>query len=270
MADDVLPEGGGGGLRRWLSSRRLMTGLVAFVAVGGFSAIVWYAFERGKEVGGDQVAPIIKADGGPTRIRPEKPGGMKIPNQDKEVYSRLSPSAGEPKVERLLPPPPAPLKAPVRPPSPPRRDAGISLPSPSALPKRNESTPKATLLPPPKLAATSPAGPREANAASGSVKAKTGTVATAPKRKASGGGGFWVQLASHRSDASARRAWRLLKGAHRDLLGSLDPVVKRVDLGSGKGIFYRLQAGSLASEAAARMLCSKLKQRKLGCLVVRS
>ena len=53
-----------------------------------------------------------------------------------------------------------------------------------------------------------------------------------------------------------------------DLFGGLRSSVVRVDLGR-KGVFYRLQAGPLADEAAARALCSRAKQRKLGCIVVR-
>lgn len=273
MADDVLPAGDGEGGRRRarLSGRRIMTAMVALVAVGGFSAIVWYAFERGKEVGGNRVAPIIKADGGPTRIRPLKPGGMKIPNQDKEIYLRLAPAAGRPKVERLLPPPPAPLKAPTRPPPPPRRDSGSAPPEPSPPPKSPVAKPRTALLTPPKPSEAAPPPRREPVGAR--VPAKTGSASMSqrpnPARKTAGRARLRVQLASHRSDASARRAWVLLKRAHANLLGTLDPIVKRVDLGAGKGVYYRLQAGPLTSEAEARALCAKLKQRKQGCLVVR-
>ena len=45
-------------------------------------------------------------------------------------------------------------------------------------------------------------------------------------------------------------------------------LMKRADLGD-KGVFYRLQAGPLSDAAAAETLCGKLKQRNVGCLIVR-
>ncbi len=42
----------------------------------------------------------------------------------------------------------------------------------------------------------------------------------------------------------------------------------RVDLGAGKGIFYRLQAGPIPDRETADTLCAELKRQKVGCLVV--
>ncbi len=79
-----------------------------------------------------------------------------------------------------------------------------------------------------------------------------------------------VQLASFRSSANADAGWIKLSGQAAGLLNGLEPDVARVDLGSDKGIYYRLRAGPLPSKASARELCSKLKARGLSCLVVKS
>jgi hypothetical protein len=92
---------------------------LAVVTLGAFAAFMWYAYGRVGEPGGDAVAPLIKADEGPTRIRPESPGGMEIPHQDKMIYEELSGAEPEPGVERLLPPPEVPLP-------PPASTAGVS------------------------------------------------------------------------------------------------------------------------------------------------
>ena len=42
----------------------------------------------------------------------------------------------------------------------------------------------------------------------------------------------------------------------------------RVDLGD-KGIFYRIQAGTLADAGKAEQTCNELKRRKLGCILVK-
>ena len=42
----------------------------------------------------------------------------------------------------------------------------------------------------------------------------------------------------------------------------------KADLGA-KGVFYRLRAGPLADEKAARQLCRELTKRQVGCLIIK-
>ena len=46
-------------------------------------------------------------------------------------------------------------------------------------------------------------------------------------------------------------------------------IVTKAHLGPGKGIFYRLRAGPIANETAARTLCQQLTKRKIGCLIIK-
>lgn len=80
---------------------------------------------------------------------------------------------------------------------------------------------------------------------------------------------FRVQLAAGRSEPAITSEWNRLKSRNTDLLGDLQLQVTKVDLGATKGIFYRLRAGPLENETAAKALCERLKQRKLGCLVIK-
>lgn len=79
-----------------------------------FGGIIFYAYNQGMRAGTESVAPILRADTSPTKIRPEQPGGMEVPHQDKLVYDRLNPANNNPpgEVERLLPPPEAPMERP--------------------------------------------------------------------------------------------------------------------------------------------------------------
>ena len=79
--------------------------------------------------------------------------------------------------------------------------------------------------------------------------------------------GFGIQLASLRSEDSARSTWKTLVAAHPDLLGGLAPFVERADLGD-KGVYYRLQAGPFPSLTDAKDLCGKLKDLNVGCLPI--
>lgn len=89
----------------------------AAIVAGGlavFGGIIFYAYNQGMRAGTESVAPILRAEAGPTKIRPEEPGGMEVPHQDKLVYDRLNPAAnqGGGEIERLLPPAEAPMERP--------------------------------------------------------------------------------------------------------------------------------------------------------------
>src|ERR1041385_3749239 len=83
---ETLGRRGSGGRRPLLV--RLLPMLIVVVALGGVAGIVGYLyFARGS--GSDGVVPLVKADDRPVKVRPENPGGMEVPDQDKEIYDRL-------------------------------------------------------------------------------------------------------------------------------------------------------------------------------------
>ena len=85
--------------------------------------------------------------------------------------------------------------------------------------------------------------------------------------------GFRVQLGAFSNPENADRGWRELRDAHPDLLGEMEFDVSlhinKVDLGSDKGIVFRVQAGPFSELDEARTLCSQLKSREVGCFLVR-
>ena len=74
-----------------------------------------------------------------------------------------------------------------------------------------------------------------------------------------------VHLASYRSRKGADRGWIQLRRAHRGVLDTLESEITKVNLGPGKGTFYRLKAGPVADKAAAAEVCRKLKSRLQYC-----
>ncbi len=257
----VSSESAGGG--NW--GRRILTLLIALAALGGFAVVVVYSYDRGTQTAKDKIAPIVKAQDGPTRVRPEKPGGMTIPHQDKEIYDRLGGKPETGRIENLLPPPepvaskppPMPEKA-VAPPEAIAEQAaspaaGTEDVAPAAS-KPDEQKPPAvkTVEPPPapKPVVTEKPSP---------------DVSARPPPQA---GGWRIQIASLRSEDGARKTWNNLRKNHPDLFGRLSMSVERVEI-SGKGVFFRLQAGTLKDRASAAALCAKANSRKVGCLVVR-
>ncbi|MGQ9371814.1 SPOR domain-containing protein [Azospirillum sp. A39] len=124
--------------------RTLLTLGATAAAVALFAGIVVVGFGGDDGVVHSGGVPLIQADATPVKLRPEDPGGMEVPYQDKLVYQHLNPGPNRPTVERLLPPPeqplPRPVVAPSLPPVPP-------LPTPPAV---------AQIVPPPGATATVP------------------------------------------------------------------------------------------------------------------
>lgn len=94
-------------------------------------------------------------------------------------------------------------------------------------------------------------------AAAADAKAEAAAAKTGPQPA--------VHLASYRSPKEADRGWAQLRRAYPELVGALKPEVTKVDLGPGKGVYYRLKAGPLADPGAADALCKKLKSRRQYC-----
>ena len=89
-----------------------------------------------------------------------------------------------------------------------------------------------------------------------------------PIRRAVAGSpsGAQVQLFSARSRAAALAAWSRLASEEKELLGGLSSRVVKAEIPK-RGVFYRLRAGPLADNAAAKRLCRLLKGRGRDCFV---
>jgi len=74
-----------------------------------------------------------------------------------------------------------------------------------------------------------------------------------------------IHLASYRQKKAAERGWVELSKRFGSMLGGLEHRVERVDLGNSKGVFYRLKAGPLPSNNAAKDACRKLKAKRQYC-----
>ncbi len=257
-------------------------GLVVLVALGG---VVWYAYSWGfgEDDGGD--VPVIRAEAGSGKSRPENPGGLEVAHQDKLVLNAPTPDLESPQVERLLPPqevpkPPAPV-APEQLATPPAASTPPAPAEPSAsapaiieAPPNIEAPPKTKpriigtrpLLPTANQGGTTPAE------AAGDLGIPPPPVAATPPTQTAArspsDGPFVVQLASLRAADRATAAWERLQKVFPSLLGDRTLFVEEVDLGS-RGNFYRVRVESFQDRAEAAALCAELKARKQDCLVVK-
>jgi SPOR domain len=220
--------------------RGLLAGFVVLLVIGVFVGGLWFAYQQGLRHGGAisgaADVPLIRADERPTRVKPENPGGMVVPDRDRLIYTQKRTA-----VEHLLPPPEKPMARPGAP----------LAAAPTGAPQ-----------PPAGLAAgsVSPAQPAQVAGKPPQATTPAGKAATAQKS-----GGLRIQLGSVRSEEAARQEWDRIRRANPDLLASVTATPSRADLGD-KGVFYRLLTAPIAD---ADRLCGELKRRNVGCVVAR-
>lgn len=278
--------------------RALLMG-AALVGIAVAGAAAWYLFSGSPspeaQMGG---VPTISADGA-YKTKPDDPGGMQVPNQDKQVYQRLNPDdpaaqaqiTGQPQPERVIAMPEQPKAPPAVPPTPvvsaetapPPAPALTSRP-PSVLSTPAPAAPSAQVTAPSVPVATTPptalssAAPAPAPVVAPKVVAPAPVATPAPVvakaapapaavPAAGGTGPFTIQIAALRDEASARKTWQGLQQKYPALLGSLSLVIEKSDQGA-KGVFYRVRGTGLPSEERARYVCSELSKDKVGCLFV--
>ena len=242
-------------------SHRILATALALLVMGLFGGGLWFAYVQGTRHAGSDAAsgdvPLIRADERPTKVKPERPGGMEIPDRDKLIYNPTRTV-----VEHLLPPPEKPLLRPTQ------------APTPLA---QTEVPPAATAAPPAASgAAATPTAAAPTTQPQQPVPAPPGKIAQAPPtlpkpaaaQSSAKAGGIRLQLGSVRSEDAARQEWERIKRKNTDLLGSLSATPIRADLGD-KGVYYRIQTEPVGDRAAAERICSELKQRSIGCIIAR-
>jgi hypothetical protein len=288
---------GGGGGRGWA---RWIAALFAFSAVVGFGSLLAYTYLETRDGPVDPNSlPIVRADTRPMKTRPDQPGGIEVPFQDKEIYDRVgqqatgapavsrqaAASSGGP-VERLLPGPEAVLPRPV--PTPPPAPRVMVPAAPEVEPPADAVTvtapPRASIQPGgaaapvpvpaplqvPQIVAPRPQPPPAPATTSAPVSRSTPAPVPAPVPQVAAvpASGIRIQLASVRSQADAQREWDRMRRQNGDVLGSLSVSFPTVDLGD-RGLFWRVQASGFANLDAAQAACATLRSRGAGCNVVR-
>ena len=237
--------------------RRVFATMLVLLVMGLFGGGLWFAYVEGtRHAGGDRASgevPLIRADEHPTKVKPERPGGMEIPDRDKLIYNPTRPV-----VEHLLPPPEKPMPRPAPPPAPPAQ---------AETPQLAAAAPPAAGAPV-NTPAAAPASPPQQQPAAPTNQAAQGSPKPASAQLPAKSGGTRLQLGSVRSEEAARQEWERIKRKNPDLLGSLSATPIRADLGD-KGIYYRIETGPVADPAAAGRICDELKQRNIGCIIAR-
>lgn len=253
---DSIPPPPGESLLMRVNRRRgqILTVMVSIAAIASFGLVVWWAHNQDVKAGGRGLEPlVVQAPTTPAREKPANAGGLVPPNQDKEVFNRISPNATPPHQEKLLPPAAAP-QLPVN-----------GLPAPAA-PKSEPEARTPTPLQPASPTPTITPAPTPAPATTPVVAAGAPTISSLIDNMSGPTGGWRVQIAAVKSEDVAKSTWARLQSAHGDVLANLRMQAVRVDLGD-RGVWYRVQAGPL-DEKQAQGVCGTLKGRKADCVPV--
>ena len=130
--------------RRRLSALARILVIAALIAAGvAVAALIWFAYQEGVRNGAEDAAPVVRASPDPIKRKPEDAGGMAIPHQDKLVFNRIAPGQAQQPVERLLPPPEAPVGRPALPAEPAAEPAAEAPAAPAAKVTAGEAAPEA-------------------------------------------------------------------------------------------------------------------------------
>lgn len=257
-------------------SRNNFLGTFAGIALAG--VVGWFVLapqyaQTEKEI------PVIRRPQTAIKIKPENPGGMDIPNQDKNVYSIVEKKdVDNTVVENLLPKPETP-KLPDIVPEISDVDTNadnldqivdeVSETKTAETASKTESLEKNVKTSnnnvpdkPADLLADSKNNKETAVKTEKIVSAKTETPVAAEVEPAKTiNGGWQIQLIASKNKAAVEKTWTDLSGKFADLR-KLSHEIQASDLGT-QGMFYRLRAGSFASKTEAAQACAALKAKGL-------
>ena len=221
---------------------------VAVTVVVLFGATIWMLYDGAA----DEAPRHIVAETTPIREKPADPGGMDIPNQDKQVLDHEIGQTMTSQVS-LAPQPEEPME---------------NLPEEAMADDEGSEDPIGDLA---AEATEKPeVKPEPAKAIPASKPAAKPATETAAKAKASAASAsataFMVQLGAYGSEDGAAKAWRVVKGKYGNFLAGLSPSYEPVE--AGGRTLYRLRVGPLDNRAAADEVCLGLRAQQQACIVV--
>lgn len=247
--------------------KKSYSGVAMLAAAFFILSMGWFAYEeRGnKKIEPEQV-PVVKNDSEPYKVKPESPGGMEVPNADKTVYNAITSShkadgdSIDKALEEITSNPEEPIK--------------VAVPE-KVQDADSETEADIENVTPPAVEQKTEAAKIEENKEEKTEIKKVVKLDQIPKSEEKAkksetkkARAYKVQLGSYRTEKDVEKAWKTLKKKYPDLLGKLESSTESVKI-SGKGAFWRLQAGPIDIEPRAREICKKLSEKKQGCIVVR-
>jgi hypothetical protein len=229
------------------------------LAAGAVIAALVWGFSRGSS----RNAPLIEADPRPIKVRPDNPGGLRVPNQDELIFDRnrgarsatsggLAPEAESPRVDQLR----AQLAERAA------QEAARSAPPPAATAPAQPAAPRSA---PQAAAPATPVSPATSSALN--APSLPAPVPSAERFAPVPNGRSQVQLGALPTEAAARGEWDRLQKRVPELLGNRRMSLAPFDR-EGQTTLYRIRTGGFADAATARAFCEEMKTRSIPCMAV--
>lgn len=241
-----------------------------FAGIALASVVGWFVLAPQYAEQSNEIA-VIKRPQTAVKVRPENPGGMDIPNQDKDVYSIVEKKEVDNTiVENLLPTPETP-KLPenvianneVK-----NDDSSVSQKadkSDSIVPEKpvdlfdNTTTESVKVEQEIKKVDNSvkPIENKKVKTTEVAVKQTKDKIETVAVQT----GNWQIQLVASKNKEAVAKTWKDWSAKYSDLRNYTHEI-QESDLGS-MGMFYRLRVGAFVSKEEATKVCSKLKAKGL-------
>ncbi len=211
-----------------MTGRRMMVAALTVIILAVFGGLIWYSYLDGT----DGPVPVVRADKSVVKEKPDTPGGLQVPDQDKSVFNRVdseqsADSGQENNNEKLAQGAELPVELPV--------EIMKKDDTPTVLPQKSENV---------------------------TSEYKTTTPAVEVKIDI-----FLVQLGAFGKKETAELLWGKLQKDNSTLLKGLNSDIMMIDLGK-KGVLYRLRGGTVTDRPSAAKICDALIAKKQACIVV--
>lgn len=251
-------------------SRNNFLGTFAGIVLAG--VVGWFVLAPQYEQSHKEI-PLIQRPQTAVKIKPENPGGMNIPNQDKDVYSIVEKKAVDNMVvENLLPEPEKP-KLPDIVPDEAEAEVDVNAKNLDEIVDEVSDSAKET-----EQAAVESAVPEKPtdllNEKKEEAKEIKEVVKEAPKAEVKeiikaepepiAKGAWQIQLLVSKDKNNVEKKWQEWSAKY-SLLKTYSHEVQSDNLGA-QGTVYRLRAGSFAGREQAQAACATLKAQGLDCI----
>ena len=243
-------------------SRNNFLGTLAGIVLAG--VVGWFVLAPQYEQNNKEI-PVIQRPQTAVKIKPENPGGMDIPNQDKDVYNIVEKkNVDNTVVENLLPAPEKP-KLPDIVPDNAEVDSNaqdldeiVDEVTDSAV-EKNEEVNVIGNIPekPADLLSDKKEEVKE-------VIKETPKEVAKPAEQPAVKGGWQIQLLVSKDKNNVEKKWQEWS-AKNNLLKTYTHDVVSANLGA-QGTVYRLLAGNFATKEQAQSACATLKSQGLECI----